>query len=157
MAVLKSILSMGIEQVNLSNCIFRPPCSFGGFHKLKSLSLNQVAFELNVATSFLCIPNLEYLSIDAIKWILIKDCGKLKLFAVTLSHEVSHHRQDDGMNLFLASGNVAGRLSLRLNDLIVLEFYDFDFNDEDQICSLLCILRSSPNLMIILRLELVTL
>ncbi|XP_070017724.1 F-box/FBD/LRR-repeat protein At1g13570-like [Nicotiana sylvestris] len=35
-----------------------PPCSFAGFHKLKSLKSDGVAFELDVATSFLSVPNL---------------------------------------------------------------------------------------------------
>ncbi|XP_009795943.1 F-box/FBD/LRR-repeat protein At1g13570-like isoform X2 [Nicotiana sylvestris] len=53
----------------------------------------------------------------------------------------------DGCSLkFLASSDVARRLSTMLNHLVNLEFYLFDFNDEDQICSLLCILRSCLNL-----------
>ncbi|XP_018629077.1 F-box/FBD/LRR-repeat protein At1g13570-like [Nicotiana tomentosiformis] len=159
------VYDMELEQLSLSSCIFRPPCSFGGFHKLKSLKLDGVAFELDVATSFLSIPNLLDLMfvqcsgvhhLNTIKWITFKDCRKVKLFAVIPQEEVSQNRQNEAMNLvkllsslyevralildgcslkFLASGDVAN-----------LEFYGFDFNDEDQICSLLCILRSSPNL-----------
>ncbi|XP_059306968.1 F-box/FBD/LRR-repeat protein At1g13570-like isoform X2 [Lycium ferocissimum] len=49
-----------LERLSLSNCIFKPPCSFRGFHKLKKLSLLKVALE-DVATSFLWMPNLVYL------------------------------------------------------------------------------------------------
>ncbi|XP_009787860.1 F-box/FBD/LRR-repeat protein At1g13570-like [Nicotiana tabacum] len=187
------VYGMELEQLSLSSCIFRPPCSFGGFHKLKSLEFVGVTFELDVATSFLSVPNLldlmfmqcsglhhlniyapELLSlkfshcgIDTIKWISFKDCRKVKFFAVIPQQEVSQNRQHEAMELvkllsslpeigalildgcslkFLAYGNLERRLSTMLNYLVNLEFYDFDFNDEDQICSLLCILRSSPNL-----------
>ncbi|XP_016446510.1 F-box/FBD/LRR-repeat protein At1g13570 [Nicotiana tabacum] len=187
------VYGVELEHLNLSYCIFRPPCSFGGFHKLKSLKLDGVAFELDIATSFLSVPNLLdlmfvrcsglhhlnlyapellcltffYCGIETIKWISFKDCQKLKSFAVIPQEEVSQNRQHEAMNLvkllsslpkvrglildgcslkFLASGNVARRLSTMLNHLDSLEFYGFDFNDEDQICSLLCILRSCLNL-----------
>nr|XP_009596505.1 F-box/FBD/LRR-repeat protein At1g13570-like [Nicotiana tomentosiformis] len=188
-----SVYGVELEHLNLSNCIFRPPCSFRGFRKLKSLSLSRVSFQLDVATSFLFVPNLldlmftqcsglhhlniyapellclkfSHCGIDTIKWISFKDCRKVKFFAVLPQEEVSQNRQHEAMNLvkllsslpevkalildgcslkFLASGNVARRLSTMLNHLVNLEFYGFDFNDEDQISSLLCILRSSPNL-----------
>uniref|UniRef100_A0A1S4CH72 F-box/FBD/LRR-repeat protein At1g13570-like n=1 Tax=Nicotiana tabacum TaxID=4097 RepID=A0A1S4CH72_TOBAC len=124
-----------------------PPCSFAGFHKLKSLKSDGVAFELDVATSFLSVPNLLDLKF--------------------LYHKKKFHRQHEAMNLvkllsslpevrglildgcslkFLASGNVARRLSTMLHHLDSLKFYGFDFKDEDQICSLLCIIRSCLNL-----------
>ncbi|OIT36078.1 PREDICTED: F-box/FBD/LRR-repeat protein At1g13570-like [Nicotiana attenuata] len=188
-----SVYGVELEHLNLSNCIFRPPCSFRGFQKLKSLSLNRVSFQLDVASSFLCVPNLLDLmftqcsglhhlniyapellclkfcncGIDTIKWISFKDCRKVIFFAVMPQQEVSQNGQHEAMNLvkllgslpevralildgcslkFLASSNVARRLSTILNHLVNLEFYLFDFNDEDQICSLLCILRSCLNL-----------
>ncbi|XP_070019228.1 F-box/FBD/LRR-repeat protein At1g13570-like isoform X1 [Nicotiana sylvestris] len=188
-----SVYGVELEHLNLSNCIFRPPCRFRGFQKLKSLSLNRVSFQLDVATSFLCVPNLLDLmftqcsglhhlniyapellclkfcncGIDTIKWISFKDCRKVKFFAVMPQQEVSQNGQHEALNLvkllsslpevralildgcslkFLASSDVARRLSTMLNHLVNLEFYLFDFNDEDQICSLLCILRSCLNL-----------
>ncbi|XP_019264906.1 PREDICTED: putative F-box/LRR-repeat protein At5g02700 [Nicotiana attenuata] len=52
------VYAVELEHLNLSYYTFRPPCSFGGFHKLKNLKLDGVAFELDVATSFLFVPNL---------------------------------------------------------------------------------------------------
>ncbi|XP_016446519.1 F-box/FBD/LRR-repeat protein At1g13570 isoform X3 [Nicotiana tabacum] len=188
-----SVYGVELEHLSLSNCIFRPPCSFRGFHKLKSLTLSRVAFQLDVATSFLCVPNLKNLmfvkciglthlniyapelltlkvvrcDIETIKLGPFMDCRKLQCFAVISRDEVPQNGQHEAINLikllsswpelrkllldryfikFLSSGNVAGLLSTRLNDLHDLAFCDYDFNDEDQVCSLLCVLRSSPNL-----------
>uniref|UniRef100_A0A3Q7GEV5 F-box domain-containing protein n=1 Tax=Solanum lycopersicum TaxID=4081 RepID=A0A3Q7GEV5_SOLLC len=47
-----------LEGLRLSNCIFKPPCDFRGFHKLKNLTLHQVVLELNDVTSFLWMPYL---------------------------------------------------------------------------------------------------
>ncbi|XP_019263843.1 PREDICTED: F-box/FBD/LRR-repeat protein At1g13570-like [Nicotiana attenuata] len=95
------------------------------------------------------------------------DCRNVKFYAVIPQQEVSQNRQHEAMDLvkllsvlpnigtlildecslkFLACGNLERRLSTMLNNLVNLEFHGFDFNDEDQICFLLCILRSSPNL-----------
>nr|XP_016501174.1 PREDICTED: F-box/FBD/LRR-repeat protein At1g13570-like [Nicotiana tabacum] len=120
-----SVYGVELEHLNLSNCIFRPPCRFRGFQKLKSLSLNRVSFQLDVATSFLCVPNLLDLmftqcsglhhlniyapellclkfcncGIDTIKWISFKDCRKVKFFAVMPQQEVSQNGQHEALNL----------------------------------------------------------
>ncbi|XP_060200108.1 uncharacterized protein LOC132628338 [Lycium barbarum] len=187
------VFSMKLVYLKLSNCILRPPCSFGGFSRLRSLQLNRVIFELDVATYFLRFPNLKLLEfqecsglhhlsihapelstlkfedcgIDIIKLDTVMDCRKLKVFGVFLQEVVSQNRQHEAMKWikllsswpelralvldryfikFLASANVAGRLSVRLNQG-VLGLYDLDFNNKDHIFSFLCILRSSPSLM----------
>ncbi|XP_060200106.1 F-box/FBD/LRR-repeat protein At1g13570-like [Lycium barbarum] len=121
---------------------------------------------LNIHAPELSILKFEHTVVDTIKLDTFMDCRKLKVFVVFLHEEVSQNRQHEVMKWikllsrlevrrlisethfikFLASANVAGRLSMRLN-LRVLGLHDLDFNDEDHICSLLCILRSSPNLM----------
>ncbi|XP_049380462.1 F-box/FBD/LRR-repeat protein At1g13570-like [Solanum stenotomum] len=52
-----------LESLSLSNCIFRPTCSFTGFHMLKNLSLLKVVLHLDVATSFLWMPDLVFLQV----------------------------------------------------------------------------------------------
>ncbi|KAH0713248.1 hypothetical protein KY289_009207 [Solanum tuberosum] len=53
-----------LESLRLSNCIFRPTCSFTGFHMLKNLSLLKVVLHLDVATSsFLWMPDLVFLQV----------------------------------------------------------------------------------------------
>ncbi|KAG5568651.1 hypothetical protein H5410_064331 [Solanum commersonii] len=52
-----------LESLTLSKCIFRPPCSFTGFHMLKNLSLLKVVLCLDVATSFLWMPDLVILQV----------------------------------------------------------------------------------------------
>ncbi|KAK6789234.1 hypothetical protein RDI58_013033 [Solanum bulbocastanum] len=52
-----------LESLSLSNCIFRPTCSFTGFHMLKNLSLLKVVLHLDVATSFLWMQDLVLLQV----------------------------------------------------------------------------------------------
>ncbi|KAK4716011.1 hypothetical protein R3W88_014349 [Solanum pinnatisectum] len=52
-----------LESLSLPNCIFRPTCSFTGFHMLKNLSLLKVVLNLDVATSFLWMPDLVFLQV----------------------------------------------------------------------------------------------
>ncbi|PHU21403.1 hypothetical protein BC332_06510 [Capsicum chinense] len=55
-----------LESLCLANCIFKPPCSFRGFHKLKSLSLLKVVLLLDdIAASFLWMPYLVILQVNA--------------------------------------------------------------------------------------------
>nr|XP_033513176.1 F-box/FBD/LRR-repeat protein At1g13570-like [Nicotiana tomentosiformis] len=120
-----SVYGVELEHLSLSNCIFRPPCSFRGFHKLKSLTLSRVAFQLDVATSFLCVPNLKNLmfvkciglthlniyapelltlkvvlcDIETIKLGPFMDCRKLQCFAVISRDEVPQNGQHEAINL----------------------------------------------------------
>ncbi|XP_059306966.1 F-box/FBD/LRR-repeat protein At1g13570-like isoform X1 [Lycium ferocissimum] len=175
-----------LERLSLSNCIFKPPCSFRGFHKLKKLSLLKVALE-DVATSFLWMPNLVYLlvrgcsgfpnsKIYAPKLLQIffliwrtkpielghfMDCQKLK----TVILASSRNNKDKVINLtyllncwpdvlhfnldsyYLKSfATELERLPTCLNSLRALTLFEFDFDDDDQIFSLLGMLKSSPNL-----------
>ncbi|XP_060170499.1 F-box/FBD/LRR-repeat protein At1g13570-like [Lycium barbarum] len=176
-----------LESLDLSNCIFRPPSSFRGFHKLRSLSLHQVALELDdVATFFLWMPNLEslrfmscsglhHLKIYAPELVLLIYCTSgidtlqlgnfmdcRKLITVLLA---SQNNQDKAMNLTnLLSSWPKVRLSSfgqllpygksvasgieaeSLNSLRVLTLHQFNFDDEDQISSLLRMHSGSPNL-----------
>ncbi|XP_009778381.1 F-box/FBD/LRR-repeat protein At1g13570-like [Nicotiana sylvestris] len=119
------LYSVGLERLVLSNCIFRPACSFRGFHKLKTLLLKRVAFELVAATSSLWMPNLErlrftqcsgfgFLNIyapnlfclcfygcgnDTLKLSPFMECTKLKIVAIESHDEVSLNRQDKTMKL----------------------------------------------------------
>lgn len=177
-----------LESLDLSNCIFKPPSSFRGFHKLKSLSLHRVALELDVATSFLWMPNLEnlrfmscsglhHLKICAPELLLLSfftsgisnlqighfmDCRKLE--AVALASQNNQHKVMNLTNLLsgwtkvcrllldsyylksFASGTEAERFATRLDNLRVLTCHQFNFDDEDQISSLIRMLSASPNL-----------
>ncbi|PHT62314.1 hypothetical protein T459_33810 [Capsicum annuum] len=116
------VYNVELEHLVLSNCIFRPPCSFRGFHKLRKLLLTQVSFELDVATSSLWMPSLETLQfircsglrflniyapkllylhligcgIDALNLGPFMVCSKLKMFGL-VEQEVSLNRQDKTM------------------------------------------------------------
>ncbi|KAK4353683.1 hypothetical protein RND71_025877 [Anisodus tanguticus] len=118
------VYGLELERLVLWNCIFRPPCSFRGFHRLKRLRLTRVDFKLDVAISSLWMPSLEilhftycsglrFLSIYAPKLHRLylygcgthalnmgpfMDCGKLKIFGIS-SQEVSLNRQDKAMKL----------------------------------------------------------
>ncbi|XP_060215716.1 F-box/FBD/LRR-repeat protein At1g13570-like [Lycium barbarum] len=73
------VYGVELQSLSLSNCIFRAPCSFRGFHKLKKLSLHKVALELDNPTSFLWMPNLVVL--------LVRLCSgfpNLKIYAPEL-------------------------------------------------------------------------
>lgn len=187
------VYGVELERLYLSNCIFRPPCSFRGFHKLKKLSLKRVTFELDIATSSLWMPNLEklhflecsglrFLNIyapellhlffhdcgtDTIKLGPFMDCRKLRVVGILSQEEVSQNRQDKAIKLtsllsswhdvshlfldrcflkFFASGSEEERLPMSLNRLRFIYFHDYNFDGEDLIFPLLCILRSSPNL-----------
>ncbi|XP_060215441.1 putative FBD-associated F-box protein At5g56390 [Lycium barbarum] len=78
------VYGVGLESLVLSNCIFRPPCSFRGFHKLKRLHLMQVSFELDVATSSLWMPNLERLSLTLCSGLRFLNIYAPKLLSLTL-------------------------------------------------------------------------
>ncbi|KAK4353366.1 hypothetical protein RND71_028884 [Anisodus tanguticus] len=119
------VYDVGLERLVLSNSIFRPLCSFRGFHKLRQLNLMRVAFELDVATSSLWMPSLEILQFtqcsglrflniyapklnclylsgcgtDALNMGPFMDCGKLKVFGIVSREEVSLNRQDKAMKL----------------------------------------------------------
>ncbi|OIT30983.1 PREDICTED: F-box/FBD/LRR-repeat protein At1g13570-like [Nicotiana attenuata] len=119
------VYGVELERLDLWNCIFRPPCSFRCFRKIKTLALRQVSFELDVATSSLWMPNLEkvlfmqcsgirHLNIyapelitlvffgcgtDCLKLGPFMDCVKLKLFAISFEEEVSQNRQDKAVKL----------------------------------------------------------
>ncbi|XP_019264911.1 PREDICTED: F-box/FBD/LRR-repeat protein At1g13570-like isoform X2 [Nicotiana attenuata] len=101
------------------------------------------------------------------EYMTLEDATRMSVLSIISRDEVPQNGQHEAINLmkllsswpelrkllldryfikFLSSGNVAGLLSTRLNDLHDLAFCDYDFNDEDQVCSLLCVLRSSPNL-----------
>ncbi|XP_019246336.1 PREDICTED: uncharacterized protein LOC109225988 [Nicotiana attenuata] len=117
------VYGVELERLDLWNCIFRPPCSFRGFHKLKRLKLKQVSFELDTS---LWMPNLERLNFmqcsglrhlniyapelllltfygcgthNALKLGPFMDCVKLKLFAISFEEEVSQNRQDKAVKL----------------------------------------------------------
>ncbi|KAK4715497.1 hypothetical protein R3W88_013835 [Solanum pinnatisectum] len=176
-----------LEGLSLSNCIFKPPCDFRGFHKLKNLTLLQVVLELNDVTSFLWMPYLMTLQVRA-----CSGFPDSKLYAPRLSEiffltmttenlELSHfmdcrklntvilvsskQNQDKTMNLtyllkcwpeihnfgldsyYLESfATEAERLPAYLNSLNAITLFEFDFDDEDQMFSLLRLLRVSPNL-----------
>ncbi|KAJ8542230.1 hypothetical protein K7X08_017096 [Anisodus acutangulus] len=119
------VYDVGLERLVLSNSIFRPLCSFRGFHKLRQLNLMRVAFELDVATSSLWMPSLEILQFtqcsglrflniyapklyclylsgcgtDALNMGPFMDCGKMKVFGIVSQEEVSLNRQDKAMKL----------------------------------------------------------
>lgn len=176
-----------LERLSLSNCIFRPPCSFRGFHKLKKLSLLKVALELDVAASFLWMPNLMFLQVRggsgfpnskiyAPKLLRIffvtedtktlelghfKDCRELKtvILASTRNNQVEatnltyllncwpEVRHFNLNSYYLKSfATEVERLTTSLNSVRALTLFEFNFDDEDQIFSLLGMLRSSPNL-----------
>ncbi|KAJ8542231.1 hypothetical protein K7X08_017097 [Anisodus acutangulus] len=114
-----------LECLYLSNCIFRPPCSFRGFHELKTLSLRRVAFDLDNATSSLWMPNLESLHLiecsglrflniyppellhllfhgcgtDTLKLGPFIDCQKLRVAGILSQEDVSQNRQDKAIKL----------------------------------------------------------
>ncbi|PHT48871.1 hypothetical protein CQW23_13079 [Capsicum baccatum] len=116
------VYNVELEHLVLSNCIFRPPCSFRGFSKLGKLQLSRVSFELDVATSSLWMPSLEtlhftkcsglrFLNIYAPKllYLYLVGCGndplnlgpfmvcsKLKTFGI-LEQEVPLNTQDKTM------------------------------------------------------------
>ncbi|XP_047252142.1 F-box/FBD/LRR-repeat protein At1g13570-like [Capsicum annuum] len=178
-----------LESLRLANCIFKPPCSFRGFHKLKSLSLLKVVLLLDndIAASFLWMPYLVILQVNACSgfpnakiyaptlsqvYFLTRrsetldlghymDCRKLKAVRLVSSKE----NQEKAVNLtyllncwseirdfamdsyYLQSfATEAERLPAYLNSLKVMTLYEFDFDDEDQIFSLLRMLIISPNL-----------
>lgn len=54
-----------LERLDLDTCIFRPPCNFKGFPKLKLLSLRRVILQLDTASSFLWMPNVRVLNFAA--------------------------------------------------------------------------------------------
>lgn len=179
--------SVALESLKLSNCIFRPPCSFRGFCKLKKLSLLEVALEFDVSTSCLWMPNLFSLKVRvcgglpkiyapellhiffftrSTKTLMLDhfmDCRKLKTVILAKSEK----NQDKPMNLTyllncwpmikrlsldgyylksLAYGIEEERLPTCLNRLKALSLFNFNFNDEDQLFSLLRLFGSSPNL-----------
>ncbi|XP_059290579.1 F-box/FBD/LRR-repeat protein At1g13570-like [Lycium ferocissimum] len=78
------VYGVGLESLVLSNCIFMPPCSFRGFHKLKRLHLMQVSFELDVATSSLWMPNLEKLSLTLCSGLRFLNIYAPKVLSLTL-------------------------------------------------------------------------
>ncbi|MCD7461457.1 hypothetical protein HAX54_046174 [Datura stramonium] len=115
-----------LERLVLFNCIFRLPCCFRGFNKLKLLQLTHVSIELDDVTSSLSLwmPNLDkigfehciglrFLNIYApnVAVLCLFGCGtdtlqlspfmnakKMKVFGF-VSHEVSLNRQDKTMKL----------------------------------------------------------
>ncbi|XP_075082043.1 F-box/FBD/LRR-repeat protein At1g13570-like [Nicotiana tabacum] len=117
------VYGVGLERLGLLNCIFRPPCSFRGFHMLKWIHLMRVAFELDVAHSSLWMPNLKILcfvycsglhffnihapelsilflhSCGTLKLSSFMECGMLRTLGFTSQEEVSQNRQDKAMNL----------------------------------------------------------
>ncbi|XP_055804931.1 F-box/FBD/LRR-repeat protein At1g13570-like [Solanum dulcamara] len=159
------VYDMGLEHLALSNCIFRPPCSFRGFHKLNQLQFTRVSFELDIATSSLWMPNLERL--------VFKQCNGLcflNIHAPKVAEEVSLNRQDKAMKLtdllsswpklshlvlsrsvlkFFASGTAVESPPMRLTRLRGLYLSEYDFDSEDQRFALLSILRSSLYLMLL--------
>ncbi|KAK6788745.1 hypothetical protein RDI58_012543 [Solanum bulbocastanum] len=148
-----------LEGLSLFNCIFKPPCDFRGFHKLKNLTLLQVVLELNDVTSFLWMPYLMNLQVRA-----CTGFPDSKLYAPRLSEiffltmttenlELSHFM--DCLKLktvilvsyYLKSfATEAERLPAYPNSLNAITLFEFDFDDEDQIFSLLQLLRVSLNL-----------
>lgn len=117
------VYNMGLECLVLSNCIFRPPCSFRGFHNLNLLQFTRVSFELDVATSSLLMPNLERLvfiqcigfrflniyapnvdglclfgrGIDTLELSPFMNSEKMRLCSFTSEEEVSLNKQDKAM------------------------------------------------------------
>ncbi|XP_016484067.1 F-box/FBD/LRR-repeat protein At1g13570-like isoform X2 [Nicotiana tabacum] len=147
------VYGVELERLVLWNCIFRPPCSFRGFHKLKRLNLKQVSFELDISTASLWMPNLERLNFmqcsglrhlniyapelllltfygcgtDALKPGPFMDCVKLESAGVSFQEEVSQNRQDKAVkltNLLSSWPNISFLLLDRLL-LLVLKWMGF--------------------------------
>ncbi|KAK4715877.1 hypothetical protein R3W88_014215 [Solanum pinnatisectum] len=113
-----------LERLCLSKCVCRLPGNFRGFHKLKFLKLNLVLVRHD-ETSILWMPNLLKLHFRSCQGLLSLEniCSK------TLS---------------FASGTEVERLPTRLDNMNFVRSY-IDFDDEDQVSSILRILRSTPN------------
>ncbi|CAN4096039.1 unnamed protein product [Withania somnifera] len=119
------VYDVELQRLSLSNCIFRPPCHFRGFHKLRVLLLIRVSFELDIVTSSLWMLNLvnlgfqkcsgvRFLNIYAPKvaYLRLIDCGidtlnlspfmnseKMRFFTIASENEVSLKTQDKAMKL----------------------------------------------------------
>ncbi|XP_019257276.1 PREDICTED: F-box/FBD/LRR-repeat protein At1g13570-like [Nicotiana attenuata] len=115
----------------------------------------------------ICAPELLLLSfftsgIDNLQLGHFIDCRKLK--AVALASQNNQHKVMNLTNLLsgwtkvcrllldsyylksFASGTEVERFATRLDNLRVLSFHQFNFDDEDQISSLIRMLSASPNL-----------
>ncbi|KAM3301765.1 hypothetical protein P3S67_016267 [Capsicum chacoense] len=116
--------SLELEKLDLFNCIFRSPCSFMGFRKLKSLLLHRVTLELTLQLlSCQCqnhlkiyAPKLMKLSIlnDSIETLnLDRFIDNPKLETVALG--VNNYQQDKVLNLTYLLNNWPEVIHLRLD------------------------------------------
>ncbi|KAH0669060.1 hypothetical protein KY289_023553 [Solanum tuberosum] len=129
-----------LERLYLSKCVCRLPGNFRGFHKLKFLKLNLVLVRHH-ETSILWMPNLLKLHFRSCQGLY-----HLKIYAPKLCccPQVRNIYMDSSYLKSFASGTEVERLPTRLDNVKFVRSY-IDFDDEDQVSSILRILTSTPN------------
>ncbi|KAL0322970.1 UNVERIFIED_CONTAM: F-box/FBD/LRR-repeat protein [Sesamum angustifolium] len=159
----------------LANVEVRLPSTFKGFRRLLSLDLNGVEFEPEELNMFISkCPMLEYINLNLLTIFYLRhlevDAPNLKEISITcypIFRRTTSEAGDDDSNMikvlgqlssltklycdggflqFLAKGGVPQKLPVNLNSMryLLLDITDFGF--KDQVCSVLCLIRSSPNL-----------
>ncbi|XP_071735714.1 F-box/FBD/LRR-repeat protein At1g13570-like isoform X2 [Rutidosis leptorrhynchoides] len=138
-------LMQGLESISLKNCNFEPPVNFNGFSKLRNMCFENVRVHAEVLQNFL--PNCplledirlldyeeEYVEENSFNFVKFFQCVPL-LHTLAISENYMK---------FLSSGGMPSKLSTSLHLTYVC--LDVCLREQDVISSVLCIIRSSPNL-----------
>ncbi|XP_071735685.1 F-box/FBD/LRR-repeat protein At1g13570-like isoform X2 [Rutidosis leptorrhynchoides] len=138
-------LIQGLESLKLLNCDFEPPLTINGFKKLRNMSFYNVQVSSEVLQHFLSsCPLLEKIVLGGYEEEYVEENSFtfVQLFqCVPLVHTLD-------ISKYYMKYLVAGGMPNKLPTLLHLKDVSLDvcLREQDIISSVLCIIRSSPNL-----------